>query len=85
MKIKLSRQLPPPQASKTGTAGVQDMPLNLEPNIASPDDFYEKLINMQRDLSEDEVQLMNAKLILVLANHIGDPEVLDDAMTVASS
>ena len=61
------------------------MPLNLEPNIASPDDFYEKLINMQRDLSEDEVQLMNAKLILVLANHIGDPEVLDDAMTVASS
>ena len=61
------------------------MPLNLEPNIASPDDFYEKLINMQRDLSDDEVQLMNAKLILVLANHIGDPQVLDEAMTVASS
>jgi hypothetical protein len=61
------------------------MPLILEPNIDSPDDFYEKLINMQRNLSDDEVQLMNAKLILVLANHIGDPQVLDDAMAVASS
>ena len=61
------------------------MPLNLEPNIDSPDDFYEKLINMQRNLSDDEVQIMNAKLILVLANHIGDPQVLDDAMAVASS
>jgi len=59
------------------------MQLNLEPNIDSPDDFYEKLINMQRDLSEDEVQLMNAKLILVLANHIGDTGVLDEAMAVA--
>jgi len=59
------------------------MQLNLEPNIDSPDDFYEKLINMQRDLSEDEVQLMNAKLILVLANHIGDTQVLDEAMAVA--
>jgi len=61
------------------------MQLNLEPNIESPDDFYEKLINMQQDLSEDEVQLMNAKLILVLANHIGDAQVLNEAMAVASS
>ncbi len=60
------------------------MQLNLEPNIDSPDDFYEKLIDMQRDLSEDEVQLMNAKLILVLANHIGDSKVLDEAMAVAN-
>lgn len=61
------------------------MQLNLEPNIDSPDDFYEKLINMQNNLREDEVQLMNAKLILVLANHIGDTQVLDQAMAVASS
>ncbi len=61
------------------------MKLNLEPNIDNPDDFYEKLIDMQRDLSEDEVQLVNAKLILVLANHIGDLDVLDQAMVIASS
>ena len=59
------------------------MKLNLSPNIEQPDDFYEKLIAMQRDLSDDEVQLVNAKLILVLANHIGDREVLDEAMAVA--
>jgi len=61
------------------------MKLNLEPNIDNPDDFYEKLIDMQRDLSEDEVQLVNAKLILVLANHIGDLDVLDEAMVIAGS
>jgi len=61
------------------------MKLNLEPNIDNPDDFYEKLIDMQRDLSEDEVQLVNAKLILVMANHIGDLDVLDEAMVIAGS
>ena len=61
------------------------MPLNLETNITHPDDFYQKLIDMQRNLSEDEVQLMNAKLILVLANHIGDENILDEAMAVAAS
>ena len=58
--------------------------LNLSPNIERPDDFYEKLIAMQRDLSDDEVQLTNARLILILANHIGDREVLEEAMTVAA-
>jgi hypothetical protein len=59
--------------------------LNLSPNIDQPDDFYEKLIAMQRDLSDDEVQLVNAKLILILANHIGDRAVLEEAMAVATS
>ena len=60
------------------------MKLNLSPNIERPDDFYERLIAMQRDLSDDEVQLTNARLILILANHIGDREVLEEAMTVAA-
>lgn len=60
------------------------MKLNLSPNIERPDDFYEKLIAMQRDLSDDEVQLVNARLILILANHIGDREVLEEAMAVAT-
>jgi len=58
--------------------------LNLEPNITNPDDFYEALINTQRDHSDDEVQTINAKLILLLANHIGDNEVLDEALAIAS-
>ncbi|PLY13272.1 MAG: hypothetical protein C0631_14555 [Sedimenticola sp.] len=60
------------------------MKLNVEPNIKKPDDFYEALINMQRDCSDDDVQLMNAKLILILANHIGDREVLMSALDVVA-
>ena len=59
------------------------MDLNLSANINKPDDFYEKLIDMQRDLSEDEVQMANAKLILILANHIGDQQVIDAAINLA--
>ena len=58
------------------------MSLNLKANIAKPDAFYLRLIDLQRDLNEDEIQLMNAKLILVLANHIGDMDVLTEAMAV---
>ena len=47
--------------------------LNTEPNMAAPDDFYEELIALHRDLSEGESALVNAKLVLLLANHIGDP------------
>ncbi len=59
------------------------MALNLKKNIARPDDFYQELIDMQRDLSEEEAQLMNAKLILILSNHIGDAETLSEAMKLA--
>jgi hypothetical protein len=59
------------------------MDLNLSANINKPDDFYEKLIDMQRDLSEDEVQMANAKLILILANHIGDQQIIDAAIKLA--
>ena len=57
--------------------------LNTEPNIAAPDDFYQDLIDLHRDLSDEQSALVNAKLILLLANHIGDPEVLRAAMAAA--
>lgn len=57
--------------------------LNTDPNIPAPDDFYESLINLHRDLSPEQSQLVNAKLILLLANHIGDPAVLGRAMAKA--
>ncbi|WP_299770948.1 DUF2783 domain-containing protein [uncultured Pseudoteredinibacter sp.] len=59
------------------------MSLQLQTNIAKPDSFYNRLIDMQRDLSEEEVQMMNAKLILLLSNHIGEEEVLFEAMDLA--
>ena len=57
--------------------------LNTELNIPQPDDFYESLVTLHRDLSEDQSRQVNAKLILLLANHIGDPAVLNEAMTIA--
>jgi len=57
--------------------------LDTSPNLAAPDDFYEALIALHRDLTEAQSALVNAKLILLLANHIGDGEVLREAMAAA--
>jgi hypothetical protein len=54
--------------------------LNIETNLPRPDDFYEALIDTHRELTREESELVNCKLILLLANHIGDADVLRDAM-----
>jgi hypothetical protein len=59
------------------------MTLNREPNIAAPDDFYQELIDLHRDLTDEQSALVNAKLILLLANHIGDMDILRTAMAAA--
>lgn len=70
------------------------MPLTLNPNLAEPgqryfrdftpgDDFYEALIESHRDLSDEQSQLLNAKLILLLANQIGDITALKQALAIA--
>ncbi|MGJ5138078.1 DUF2783 domain-containing protein [Bradyrhizobium oligotrophicum] len=61
------------------------MSLTLTPNIRDPDDFYAELIGGQRDLSEDEAVRMNARLVLLLANHIGDRAILSEAIRLARS
>ena len=59
------------------------MDLITSANLAAPDDFYEALIELHRGLSDAQSALVNAKLVLLLANHIGDPEVLAQAMAAA--
>ena len=59
------------------------MPLNTEPNLPAPDDFYERLIAAHRGLTDAQSAMLNAKLVLLLANHIGDPDVIDQALTAA--
>jgi GTP1/Obg family GTP-binding protein len=54
--------------------------LNIEPNINQFDDFYEALIEAHHDIDQVQSQMVNAKLILLLANHIGDLSVLREAM-----
>ena len=57
--------------------------LNTEPNLAAPDDFYEALIETHRGLSAEQSALVNAKLILLLANHVGDLATLREALARA--
>jgi hypothetical protein len=47
------------------------------------DDFYEALIETHRDLSDEQSAMVNAKLVLLLANHVGDISVLREAMQIA--
>ncbi|WP_395757041.1 DUF2783 domain-containing protein [Achromobacter sp. EB05] len=54
-----------------------------ETNLAAPDDFYEALIDAHRDLSNEQSHEMNAALILLLANHLGDMAVLREALAQA--
>jgi hypothetical protein len=83
---------------RSGIPGAQSeekiMTLNLNPNFSeagkryfsaySPgDDFYEMLINTHRDLSDEQSELLNARLILLLANHIGDINTLREALNAA--
>lgn len=59
--------------------------LMLSPNIADPDGFYADLIAVHDGLSEDESTALNARLVLILANHIGDRAILSQALEVARS
>lgn len=47
------------------------------------DDFYELLIEGHRGLSDEQSELMNARLVLLLANHVGDLRVLREAIAAA--
>lgn len=53
------------------------------PNLEAPDDFYEALIEAHRDLSTEESHALNARLVLLLANHIGSLAVLRKALEAA--
>lgn len=54
-----------------------------DPNIPDPDDFYADLIAAHDGLSDDESAALNARLVLLLANHIGNRSVLAQALSAA--
>jgi len=59
------------------------MALITEPNLESVDPFYEALIETHRDLDEARSHALNARLVLLLANHIGRQDVLLEALRAA--
>ncbi|ARE40477.1 hypothetical protein RGUI_2336 [Rhodovulum sp. P5] len=60
------------------------MKLITTPNLDDHDGFYTELLSAHRGLSEAESHALNAQLILILANHIGDREVLSEALELAN-
>lgn len=68
--------------------------LNTQPNFHRPgapalhaftpgDDFYELLIAAHQGLDDEHSRLLNARLVLLLANHIGDLDLLQQALAAA--
>jgi hypothetical protein len=59
------------------------MDLILTPNLQTPDDLYEALVQAHDGLTPEESQALNARLILILMNHIGDAQVIRQALETA--
>lgn len=59
------------------------MNLNLEPNMQDGDGFYDRLLTAHQGLDKTQSDTFNARLILILANHIGDNKVLREALEAA--
>jgi hypothetical protein len=56
-----------------------------DPHLEAPDDFYEALIETHRGLDAAQSHALNARLVLLLANHIGSLAVLKEALELARS
>ncbi len=54
--------------------------LTLARNIAQPDDLYDQLVAMHDGLSDRQSAVASSKLILLLANHIGDADIIREAI-----
>jgi len=59
------------------------MPLTLTPNITDPDGFYDELLAAHAGLTKEQSDALNARLILILANQIGDRAILSAAIASA--
>lgn len=52
-------------------------------NLQDADGFYEQLLDAHQGLSDQQSALLNARLILLLANQVGDAKVLQDCVEAA--
>lgn len=60
------------------------MTLVTEPNIPDADSFYAELLAAHEGLGDDESRALNARLVLILANHVGDRAALSEALALAA-
>lgn len=52
-------------------------------NLERPDDVYNAIVDAHRDLTDEQCRAFDARLILLLANHVGDEAVLREALAAA--
>jgi hypothetical protein len=57
--------------------------MKLNPHLQDADAFYEQLLDAHAGLSREDAELLNARLILLLANQIGDARVLKECVDAA--
>jgi Protein of unknown function (DUF2783) len=53
------------------------------PNLRDPDGFYAALVTAHQGLSDEGSALLNARLVLILANQVGDSQILEEALALA--
>ena len=59
--------------------------MNTQPNLSDVDGFYEHLLDAHTGLSRNDSEALNARLILLLANQIGDATVLKACIDAANA
>jgi hypothetical protein len=59
------------------------MTLVRDPNLVDPDGLYTAILDAHADLSDVESAALNARLVLILSNHIGDAAVVREALAAA--
>ena len=52
-------------------------------NIAAPDEIYTAIVSAHQGLSDEQCRAFDARLILLLANHVGDEAVIREALAAA--
>lgn len=58
--------------------------MKTEPTLNNPDDLYERLLEAHRGLSAEQSAALNARLILLLANQVGDDNVVAQCVAAAA-
>jgi Protein of unknown function (DUF2783) len=64
---------------------MTDQQLKTDPNFTDADSFYAELTSAHRDLTPEESERVNVRLVLLLANHIGDTNILNEAISIAQN
>lgn len=52
-------------------------------NLARPDDVYSAIVEAHKGLSDEQCRALDARLILLLANHVGDEAAIGEALRAA--